>query len=346
MQIFLIRDTKSNSVHATDTKKRTGCGINLQKPENMAKFSISGSVDDAFGLMTEVTCEKCQTVFTKRILKADRKEMDRMLKEEKKRTKILGDDPNMVSLADVQKERQKQEAKKAAAEARAAARKAEAEAEAARRAAEAPVVPEVPAAPVSPVVTEVPGVAEVPTFTPPEPKFTQYVPPAKKETPKPAGPAPTTTSYGGFALGDLAQFALPQTAVDPTAAAFAANEGKNPNILAQQQNTPAPPMPAPAPAGVMSNPNDILAQFSMPAPAPQNAPAQDDTLAQFAVPAPAEAPAAEKKNESIDDIMAQFGIPATPAEPAKTETVDDILAQFNVQNAPAEAPTVPEAPVV
>ena len=137
MQIFLIRDTKSNSVHATDTKKRTGCGINLQKPENMAKFSISGSVDDAFGLMTEVTCEKCQTVFTKRILKADRKEMDRMLKEEKKRTKIMGDDPNMVSLADVQKERQKQEAKKAAAEARAAARKAEAEAEALKIAAEA-----------------------------------------------------------------------------------------------------------------------------------------------------------------------------------------------------------------
>ncbi|MBE6849873.1 MAG: 2-oxoglutarate dehydrogenase, E2 component, dihydrolipoamide succinyltransferase, partial [Ruminococcus sp.] len=92
----------------------------------------------------------------------------------------------------------------------------------------------------------------------------------------------------------MAQFALPKTAVDPTAAAFAANEGKNPNILAQQTPAPAPAAP---------KVDDVMAQFAMPqaAPAPAPAaPAVDDVMAQFAMPqaAPAPAPAAP----AVDDV--------------------------------------------
>ena len=289
MQIFLIRETKGNAVHATDTRKRTGCGINLQKPENMAKYSMTGSVEDAFGLMNEVTCEKCQSVFTKRILKADRKEMNRMLKEEKKRTKTMGEDPNLVSLAEVQQERQKQAEREARSAARAARREQEeAEARAAAAAKAAEEAAAAPAVPETPVVPEVPA-APVIDHTP-EPAFEQYVPPVKKPAaaPVPTGPAPTHTSFGGFALdGDLAQFALPKTAVDPTAAAFAANEGKNPNILAQQKEAEKPAAP------VLDDPDDIMAQFGIPT-------------------TPAPAPAAPQVEE-MDDIMAQFGISDTPA---------------------------------
>ncbi len=373
MQIFLIRETKGNAVHATDTKKRTGCGINLQKPENMTKYTVSGTVDDAFGLMTEVTCEKCQTVFTKRVLKADRKEMDRMLKEEKKRAKLQGEDPNLVSLAEVQQERQKQaqrEARSAARAARreeeeAAARAAAAEKAAAEQAeAERLAAQQAEAEQNAPLdVPSVPEVPEIPDESP-VPEFTQYIPPAKK-----AEPAPTHTSYGGFALdADLAQFAVPKASVDPTAAAFAANEGKNPNILAQQQEAAKP---------ILDDPADIMAQFAIPGTAPaapavqESAPAvsdMDDLMAQFGIPGTA--PAAPEVQEStpavsdMDDLMAQFGITGTqpaPAVPEVQETapetpvmsdMDDLMAQFGITGAqPAPAvpevqETAPEAPVM
>ncbi|MBQ9110585.1 MAG: hypothetical protein IJY06_04370, partial [Oscillospiraceae bacterium] len=346
MQIFLIRETKGNAVHATDTRKRTGCGINLQKPENMAKYSMTGSVEDAFGLMNEVTCEKCQSVFTKRILKADRKEMNRMLKEEKKRTKTMGEDPNLVSLAEVQQERQKQAEREARSAARAARREQEeAEARAAAAAKAAEEAAAAPAVPETPVVPEVPA-APVIDHTP-EPAFEQYVPPVKKPAaaPVPTGPAPTHTSFGGFALdGDLAQFALPKTAVDPTAAAFAANEGKNPNILAQQKEAEKPAAP------VLDDPDDIMAQFGIPTtPAPAPAAPQveemDDIMAQFGISdTPAPAPAAPQVEE-MDDIMAQFGISNTPAPaPAapQVEEMDDIMAQFGISDTPAPAPAAPQ----
>ncbi len=353
MQIFLIRETKGNAVHATDTKKRTGCGINLQKPENMARFSVSGTVDDAFGLMSEVTCEKCQTVFTKRVLKADRKEMNRMLKEEKKRTKLQGEDPNLVSLAEVQQERQKQALREARSAARAAKREEEeaaeraaaAEREAAARAeAEKLAAQQAEAAKNTPL--EVPSVPEIADEAPVS-GFPQYTPPPKKAQPAPQA-SPTHTSYGGFALdADLAQFAVPKTSVDPTAAAFAANEGKNPNILAQQQESAKP--------AVLDDPNDIMAQFAVPQTPAQPAPApaasdMDDLMAQFGIPQtpaqPAPTPATTAASD-MDDLMAQFGIPQTPAQPAPTPAVtdmDDLMAQFAVPQPapPPPAPTVSE----
>ena len=180
MQIFLFRDSKGNAVHGSDTKKKTGCGINLQRPDNMAKFTVEGTVDDAFGLMSKVTCEKCQTVFTQKILKADRKEMNRMLKEEKKRAKTMGDDPNIVNLAEVQKTERK---KQAAAPVPAPAPVETPVQEAAPAVPDVPEVPEVPAAYTEPPVQPAAEPDESPV-----PAFEQYVPPVKKPA-APAAPA-------------------------------------------------------------------------------------------------------------------------------------------------------------
>ncbi|MBQ8927075.1 MAG: hypothetical protein IJ055_02225 [Oscillospiraceae bacterium] len=112
MQVFLYRDGKANVVHASENNKKTGCGINLQKPENMAKFSKGGSVSDSLSLLNEVNCEKCQNVFVKKMMKQDNKERAAMAKEEKKRGKGH-EDENMVSLAAVQEEKRKAAKRKA-----------------------------------------------------------------------------------------------------------------------------------------------------------------------------------------------------------------------------------------
>ncbi len=344
MQIFLIKDAKNNIVHGSEAKKRTGCGINLQRTDNIGKYNVSGAVEDNFGIMTEVTCEKCQTYFTKRILKADRKEMNRMLKEEKKRSKTLGEDPNMVSLAEVQEQRLKKEKEE---QRRAASKQA------------APV--ETPAP--QPVVQKT---APAPSNEAPELQFEQYTPPPKKPEP------PTTTSYGGFALdNDLAQFALPKAEIDPTQAAFQANEGKNPNILAEQaaqarkeaEEAAAMQQAEEAAVPVLDDPDDIMAQFALPKAAPAiseeaapeaeepAAPVEesiDDIMAQFGV-----VPSSTVEEEEapapvdMDDIMAQFALPETEPETVQEETaapvMDDVMAQFAMpEETVAEAEVIPE----
>ncbi len=340
MQIFLFRESKGNVVHGSDNKKRTGCGINLQRPDNMAKYTVGGTIDDVFELMTSVTCEKCQTAFTKKVLKADQKERNRMLKEEKKRAKTMGEDPNIVPLAEVQKTKKKNAA--------------------------APVkepVPETPAVEEVPVqeeiaVPEIPAPAAPPVEEAPVPEFEEYVPPTKKPAAAPG--------YSGFQMdSDLAQFALPNTGIDPTAAAFAANEGKNPNILAEQQKQEEPEdimaqFALPKSAPVLDDPEDIMAQFAMPQSTPAAVPEAvtdvpdtedaDDIMAQFSIPEPAEAPAAPEAPvvNDLEDTMAQFSVdeaaeaPAVPEAPA-ADALDDIMAQFSVDDV-VETPAAPEAP--
>ena len=89
MEITLITASFNDEVHGTFNDKKTGCGINLTKPENVTRFRRGSKMTD----LGELTCEKCKTRIAKEMIKADQKEMKMLLKEEKLRAKKgLGDE--------------------------------------------------------------------------------------------------------------------------------------------------------------------------------------------------------------------------------------------------------------
>ena len=89
MEITLITASFNDEVHGTFNDKKTGCGINLTKPENVNRFRRGSKMTD----LGELTCEKCKTRIAKEMIKADQKEMKALLKEEKLRAKKgLGDE--------------------------------------------------------------------------------------------------------------------------------------------------------------------------------------------------------------------------------------------------------------
>lgn len=130
MDIMLVTSSFNNDVHGSDDEKRTGCGIFLTKPENVTKYHRGGRMTD----LKEITCEKCKEKLAKKIIKADKKEMARILREEKLMAKKGLGDVGIVPLGNTTaKITSSPEAKKREAERLAAAQK---EAENARRDAE------------------------------------------------------------------------------------------------------------------------------------------------------------------------------------------------------------------
>jgi hypothetical protein len=89
MQVTLINSVNGKDVHGTDTGKRTGCGINLTRADNISKYTKGGIMVD----LKEITCEKCKLVLAKRIIKESQKELSRELKEESKRVTAQGLSP-------------------------------------------------------------------------------------------------------------------------------------------------------------------------------------------------------------------------------------------------------------
>ena len=89
MQVTLINSVNGKDVHGTDTGKRTGCGINLTRADNISKYTKGGIMVD----LKEITCEKCKLVLAKRIIKESQKELSRELKEEGKRVTAQGLSP-------------------------------------------------------------------------------------------------------------------------------------------------------------------------------------------------------------------------------------------------------------
>ena len=81
MDITLVTSSYDNVVHGTENDRKTGCGINLLKPENVTRFHRTSRMTD----LKEITCEKCKANLAKKLIKADKKEMALLLKEEKKR---------------------------------------------------------------------------------------------------------------------------------------------------------------------------------------------------------------------------------------------------------------------
>ena len=94
MDITLVTSSFDKLVHGTENEKKTGCGINLLKPENVTRFHRTSQMTD----LKEITCEKCKANLAKKLIKADKKEMALLLKEEKKREKLGMNDAGIVPL--------------------------------------------------------------------------------------------------------------------------------------------------------------------------------------------------------------------------------------------------------
>ena len=94
MDIILVTSIMNDDIHGTDNDKKTGCGINLQKGDNVNKFRRGGKMND----LKEITCERCKNAFAKKMIKADKKEMARLLKEERQREKMGLADEGIVPL--------------------------------------------------------------------------------------------------------------------------------------------------------------------------------------------------------------------------------------------------------
>lgn len=139
MDILLVTSSFNDEIHGSDDKKKTGCGISLIKPENISRYRIGGVMTD----LKEISCDKCKERLAKKIIRSDKKEMSKLLKEERARAKRGIEDEGIVPLGNTtakitrspEQIRREEEAKAEAARKEAEAQK-RAEEEAARKAAE------------------------------------------------------------------------------------------------------------------------------------------------------------------------------------------------------------------
>ena len=328
MQIFLINAINGGVVHGTENGKKTGCGINLTKPDNIGKFVSGAPMQD----IVDITCEKCKMVLAKKLIKESNKEFERQLKEEKKMQKHggMGAAPmGPISSAPTPPP--------------APARTSVASPP------PAPVPPRAPAAPEKEV----------------QPVFTAYKPPVKQKAapaPEPVQPAPKAAPVQD---DFLSQFAIPSpgAAQEPPKPAFVAPEPAPEPVQPAPKAAPvqddflsqfAIPSPGaaqepPKPAFVTPEPAPEPVQ-----PAPKAAPVQDDFLSQFAIPSPGAAAGASKPEptaeapkaapmEDIDSILSQLSAPAAEPEPAAEapkaapmEDIDSILSQLSASAAEPE----------
>ncbi|MDE6787970.1 MAG: hypothetical protein K2J47_01440, partial [Ruminococcus sp.] len=98
MKITLVTASFNDLVHGTSNNKKTGCGLNLMKPEFASRYHKSGEMTS----LGELTCEKCKAKIAKELIKADSKEMKALLKEEKMRAKKGMGDDGLVQLSELE----------------------------------------------------------------------------------------------------------------------------------------------------------------------------------------------------------------------------------------------------
>ena len=244
MQIFLINAINGGVVHGTENGKKTGCGINLTKPDNIGKFVSGAPMQD----IVDITCEKCKMVLAKKLIKESNKEFARQLKEEKKMQKHGG--MGAAPMGPISS---------------------------------APTPPPAPARtsvappPPAPVPPRAPAAPEKEV----QPVFTAYKPPVKQKAapaPEPVQPAPKATPVQD---DFLSQFAIPSpgAAQEPPKPAFVAPEPAPKaapmedidSILSQLSSPAAEPEPAAeAPkAAPMEDIDSILSQLSAPTAEPE-----------------------------------------------------------------------------
>ena len=333
MDIRLVTTSFNDEVHGTFNEKKTGCGINLLKSENVTRYHRGGIMTD----LGELTCEKCKTKIAKEMIKSDQKEMKLLLKEEKLRAKKGIVDEGIVPLGGSAAKITKDQTAKPAPRP-------------ALKPVQKPVYDPVQAAPEQPanVAATIPG-----TGVAIDNSLAQFAinkPQAEPENqdnfldqfainkPQDEAPAPESPKQDDF----LSQFAIPAPSqpapvqeaapaappvIDDISAAIAA---ANNNIA------PAPqPVAEPAPAPVQA----------APAPAPA---AQDDILSMFSIEAPEKPAVGTYDNDSsVIDVAEESLSAVEPAKPSAPPVIDDISAALEAaqNNIPKyEAPAQP-APV-
>ena len=242
MQIFLINAINGGVVHGTENGKKTGCGINLTKPDNIGKFVSGAPMQD----IVDITCEKCKMVLAKKLIKESNKELARQLKEEKKMQKHGG--MGVAPMGPISS---------------------------------APTPPPAPARtsvappPPAPVPPRAPAAPEKEV----QPVFTAYKPPVKQKAapaPEPVQPAPKAAPVQD---DFLSQFAIPSPGAaaeaskpEPTAEAPKAAPMEDIDSILSQLSSPAaePEPAAEAPkAAPMEDIDSILSQLSAPAAEPE-----------------------------------------------------------------------------
>ena len=337
MDIRLVTTSFNDEVHGTFNEKKTGCGINLLKSENVTRYHRGGIMTD----LGELTCEKCKTKIAKEMIKSDQKEMKLLLKEEKLRAKKGIVDEGIVPLGNTTAKPTKDQTRKPAPAPK-PVQKPE------------PVAPEQPAN----LGATIPGtgvaidnsLAQFAINKPqaePEPapavqddflnQFAINKPQQEEE------PAPAPAAQDDF----LAQFAVPAPAqaesepVQEVPAAPPVIDDISAALAAAQNNMPryeAPVQPEPV-------------QQAAPAPA---APQTDDILSMFSIETP-EKPAAQPagtydNDSSVIDVAEESLSAVEPAAQAAPAVIDDIsaaveAAQMNVPKyeAPAQSAPVQQA---
>ncbi|MCQ2490264.1 MAG: hypothetical protein MJ079_01570, partial [Ruminococcus sp.] len=291
MNIRLVTTSFNDEVHGTSNEKKTGCGINLLKSENVTRYHRGGIMTD----LGEITCEKCKTRIAKDMIKSDQKEMKFLLKEEKIRAKKGIVDEGIVPLGNTTAKITREQAPAPAP--RVAQKPAQKP---------APLPPEEPAQ----INATIPGTGVAidnslaqfainkPTAEPKPAKeddfLAQFAVNKPQEEPEPAPepvaqPAPQQTAQDDF----LAQFAVPSPAqAEPKPA----------------QAEPKPIQEAPAAPPVIDDISAAIAAMNTNiAPAPQ--PANEKPVQQAPAAEPQPAPA------QTDDILSMFSI-ETPEKPA------------------------------
>ena len=303
MEILLITSLSGEDVHGTENGKKTGCGINLQKAENITRYIKKGQMTD----LKELTCEKCKAVLAKRIIKADKKEMQRLIKEEKQRAKKGIEDENIVPLGNTT-----------------------ARITAPQNSAPEPPKPE-------PVKPQAPAPQKAP-----EPQTAPAQQAPVQEQPAPS-PLPKTIPGTGVAIDDdLAQFAInvPQKEEEET---FAPEKKAEKDILSQFaiEKPDEDPFAAEEETAPQENAvqDDFLAQFAIPAPgAPE--PAAEETPVQPEYSAPAQE---FDTDGEMNDIFAH---PEAPKDifPKKEEAVQPDELEMNDIFRNPEEPVFSPAP--
>ncbi|SEH54722.1 hypothetical protein SAMN02910265_01339 [Ruminococcus flavefaciens] len=295
MDITLVTSSYDKVVHGTDNDKKTGCGINLLKPENVTRFHRTSRMTD----LKEITCEKCKASLAKKLIKADKKEMALLLKEEKKREKLGYGDEGIVPLGnttaritkDPDARRKEEEArKKAAEEARAAAEaKRKADEEAANEAIE------------------------------------YYSRPAENAAPEPAAPVNNIPGTGIPMDDSLAQFAIDVPREEENAPAASEED----DFLAQFAIQKPDAQAAPVQNNVTVTEDDFLAQFAIPTPQQSAIPGGE--------PAPVNYGTEPEEMDGLDfNYNSQPVQPAPvyvqPEQAAQVQGEEDVMQMFSIDN--------------
>ena len=340
MDIRLVTTSFNDEVHGTYNEKKTGCGINLLKSENVTRYHRGGIMTD----LGELTCEKCKTRIAKEMIKEDQKEMKLLLKEEKLRAKKGIVDEGIVPLGNTTAKITKDQTQKSAPAPKPAYQKPVAEA---------------PAEPAK-ISATIPGtgvaidnsLAQFAINKPqaePEPEpvkqdnFLDQFAINKPQTEEPA-PAAQPAQQDDF----LAQFAVPapaptepepvQEAPQPTPAAPPVIDDISAAIAAMNTNVaPAPQPVAVEPAPVQPEP------VAQPA-----APQVDDILSMFSIEAPEkpEVAGTYDNDSSVIDVAEESISAVEPVAAQTPPVIDDISAAVEAaqNNVPRYEAPVQEEP--